>query len=151
LAVPLLAFDLFFELTARRFAHDAAARLQLLLIRLKSLGLVLAFLLLLLLERLDAGGRRLAVSRELRNRLNVHVRDSCALGKRCGWLRRRCGLGRRRRDRLRGRTGRRPGLTLGSLPEGRCRTQDEREQRGENKTVHPADPFEKAQFLKSYQ
>ena len=82
-----------FERPRACVAHDAAAGLQLLLVRLKRLGSTSAISRLLLLRQRVAPSRPagLAIARQLRDRLKIDERDLGALRKRFGGERRRLG------------------------------------------------------------
>ncbi len=150
-----LALDVLLELAARLIAHHAAAGLQLLLIALQRLRLLGALRLLLLRQRLHLGRGRLAVGRQLRDRLQVHERELRTLRERRGRLRcrRRCRRGcagaagagglpaPAPAARARGR-GRSRARGLSRPPEPRRATRShERQRRGNSETFHYGKSF----------
>src|SRR5207253_1281127 len=81
LTLDLLSLDFLLELAAGRVTHDAAARRELVLIRLELLRLLSAFVLLFLAQGLNARGRGLAVGRFADDALEVDEPDFGTLRK----------------------------------------------------------------------
>src|SRR5207248_9769579 len=162
LAVFLLPLDLLLELRACRIVHHAAARLELLLVRLQLFGPLGDLVLLLSDQRLHAREARLALGGILERHFGLEERDFRAGRKRRGRLRRRRGdgwrgrgrLGGHRRGRLRrgrrGRRLRRRRLLRGGLRQrwsGDAQRQGQRRDNG--RTFHPSESFRESEAVDS--